>query len=115
MPSSFFGFGSLNRLTVRNRTASATITVPGAGKASAILKASIRGKAVELAKSTATATRAGKLRLTFRLSQSAERSLRRTLSQRRTRRTSGVLHVAFTRTGGVQRTRNKALSIAIGR
>jgi len=115
VPSSFFGFGSLKRLTIRNRSASATITVPGPGKATAILKASIRGKVVQLAKSTATATRAGKLRLTLRLSQSAERSLRRTLSQRRTRRTSGVLHVSFTRTGGVQRTRNKALSIAIGR
>jgi len=113
VPSSFFTFGSLKRLTIRNRRASATVRVPGAGKATAILKARIGSTVVQLARTTRTATGAGSLRLDFRLTEAAERSLRRTLSRRRTRLTTGVLQVAFTRTGGVQRTRNKSLSIGM--
>jgi len=113
VPSSFFTFGTLKRLTIRNRRASATVRVPGAGKATAILKARIGSTVVQLARTTRTATGAGNLRLDFRLSEAAERSLRRTLSRRRTRLTTGVLQVSFTRTGGVQRTRNKSLSIGM--
>ncbi len=115
VPSSFFGFGSLKRLTIRRRQASVTISVPGPGKAAANLKARIGRRMVQIAKTTGTATRSGKLRLTFRLSRTSERSLRRTLARRPTRRTGGVLRVSFTRTGGVKRTRDKALSIAMRR
>jgi hypothetical protein len=115
LPSSFFGFGSLKRLLIRGRRASVTISVPGPGRASATLKARIGRRLVQIAKTTATAKRAGKLRLTLRLSASAQRSLRRTLARRRTGRTSGVIRVSFTPTGGRQRTRNRALSIGIGR
>jgi len=110
-PSSFFSFGSLRRLMIKRRQASVTITVPGAGRATARLKASIGGRSVTIARATRTARARGRLRLTFRLSAANDRLLARTLSQRRTRRTSGVLQVSFTRTGGIQRTRNKALAI----
>jgi hypothetical protein len=113
--SSFFGFGSLKRLTIRGRRASVTISVPGPGKATANLKARIGRRMVQIAKTTGTATRSGKLRLTLRLSRASERSLRRTLARRPTRRTGGVLRVSFTRTGGVKRTRDKTLSIAMRR
>jgi len=113
VPSSFFGFGSLKRLTIRARRASVTITVPGPGKATANVKARIGRRMIQIAKASGTATRAGKLRLTFRLSASAERSLRRTLARRPTRRTSGVVRVSFTRTGGLKRTRDRALSIGM--
>ena len=112
-PSSFFGFGSLKRLLLRGRRASVTISLPGPGKASANLKARIGRRVVQIAKTTATARRAGRLRLTFRLSASAQRSLRRTLARRATRRTSGVVRVSFTPTGGTKRTRNRALSIGM--
>ncbi|HEX8159123.1 MAG TPA: hypothetical protein VF526_17190, partial [Solirubrobacteraceae bacterium] len=82
--SSFFAFSSLKRLTIRGRRASVTISVPGPGKAVASLKARVGRRMVQIAKASATATRAGKLRLTFRLSASAQRSLRRTLSRRPT-------------------------------
>ena len=112
-PSSFFAFGKLNRVVVSRRQASVTITVPGPGKATARLKASIGGRSVTIARATRTARARGKLKLTFRLSVFNDRLLRRTVSQRRTRRTAGVLQASFTRTGGIQRTRNK--SLAIGR
>ena len=112
-PSSFFAFGKLNRVVVSRRQASVTITVPGPGKATARLKASIGGRSVTIARATRTARARGKLKLTFRLSAFNDRLLRRTVSQRRTRRTAGVLQASFTRTGGIQRTRNK--SLAIGR
>jgi hypothetical protein len=112
-PSSFFGFGSLRRVTVSRRQTTATITVPGPGKATARLKASIGGRSVTIARATRTARAHGRLKLTFRLSALNDRLLRRTVAQRRTHRTSGVLQVSFTRTGGIQRTRNK--SLAIGR
>ena len=111
-PSSFFKFGKLRRLTIKARQARVTIAVPGPGKVTARLKASIRGRSVTLARTTKTARARGNLRLTFRLSAVSDRILRRTLSQRRTQRTSGVLQVSFTPTGGGQRTRNKSLSIA---
>ncbi|MDP8968337.1 MAG: hypothetical protein M3N04_07045, partial [Actinomycetota bacterium] len=111
--STFFAFGPLQRLTIRNRRASATIRVPGPGRAVATLRASIGRTSVPIARTTSTAKAGGKLRLTFRLSRAAERSLRRTLTSRRTGRTSGVLRVTFTRTGARKRTRNKALSITI--
>ena len=113
VPSSFFAFGSAKRLTVSRRQASLTISVPGRGRATATLKARIGRRMVRIASASRTATRAGKLRLTFRLSPTSEKALRRTLAKRPTRRTSGVARVSFTRTGGVQRTRNRALSIAI--
>jgi hypothetical protein len=53
------------------------------------------------------------MRLTFRLSRTNERRLRRTLAQRNTHRTSGVVRVTFTPTGGKKRTRNKSLSIGM--
>ena len=112
-PSAFFAFGSLRRVTVSARQTSATITVPGPGKATAKLKASIGGRSVTIAQATKTATAAGKLKLTFRLSAVNNRLLRRTISQRRTRRTAGVLQVSYTPTGGLQRTRNKSLSIGV--
>jgi hypothetical protein len=114
-PSSFFGFGSLKRLTFRHRQASVTITVPGAGTMTAKVKTNIGRRTVRIATASRTATRAGEVRLTLRLSKATERSLRRTLARRPTRRTGGVLQATFARTGGSTRTRNKALSIAIGR
>jgi hypothetical protein len=113
VPSSFFDFGSLKRLTIRGGRARVTISVPGPGKAAANLKARIGRRMVQIAKASRTATRAGKLRLTFRVSASARRSLRRTLARRPTRRTSGVVRVSFTRTGGVKRTRDRSLSIGM--
>jgi hypothetical protein len=112
-PSSFFGFGSLRRLTITKGRANVTITVPGPGKATATLKATIGRKSMTLAKTTKTAKAKGRLRLTFRLSSAASRTLRRTLARRRTHRTSGVLQVSYTPTGGSRRTRNKALSIGM--
>jgi hypothetical protein len=110
-PSSFFAFGATRRLTVRNRRATMSIRVPGAGRATAQLRARIGRRLVTLARTTRRATRAGSLRLTFRLSRTADRRLRNTLRSRRSRRTSGVARVSFTRVGGVQRTRNRSLSI----
>ena len=111
VPSSFFGYGALKRMTIRNRRAVVTITVPGAGRASGILKARIGRTMVTLGRATATARRAGRLRLTFRLSARADRALRRAVTRRTTRRTSGVVRVSFTATGGVERTRNRSVSI----
>jgi hypothetical protein len=113
LPSSLFSFGSLKRVTIRGGRASVTIAVPGPGKVAAYLKARIGRRMVQIAKASGTATRAGKLRLTFRVSASTRRSLRRTLSRRPTRRTSGVVRVTFVPTGGVKRTRNRALSIGM--
>ncbi len=112
-PSSFFTFGSLRNLTYVNRRASNSIRVPGAGKATATVKARIGRTVVTLSSASATATRAGALRFTFRLSASNARLLRRTLARRPTGRTSGVLRVQFTPTGGQRRTRNKSLSIGM--
>jgi len=114
-PTSFFRFGPLQRLTIRNRRARVTIVVPGSGRATASLKARIGKRMVVLDTAGATATRAGSMRFTFTLTASMEQRLRRSLARRPTRRTSGVVRVSFTRTGGVQRTRNKAISIMIGR
>ena len=114
-PSSFFTFGTLKNLTFRNRVARATIRVPGAGRVTATVRANIGGRQRVLDGATATATRAGNVRLTFRLTAATERSLRRTLARRPTRRTGGVLRASYTPTGGMRRTRNKTVSIAIGR
>jgi hypothetical protein len=114
-PNSFFSFGALRRLTIKNGRASVTITVPGPGKATAVLKASIGRRSVTIASATGTATKAGALRFAFRVSASNLLALRRTLARRPTHRTSGVLRVQYTPTGGSKRTRNKSLSIAIGR
>jgi hypothetical protein len=111
-PSSFFKFGTLRRVTIKARQARVTIAFPGPGKVTARLKASIRGRSITLARATRTAVARGNLRLTFRLSAVTDRMLRRTLSLRRTQRTSGVLQVSFTPSGGGKRTRNKSLSIA---
>jgi hypothetical protein len=112
-PASFFGFGKTKLLLFSKGKATLRITVPGAGKATAVLKASIRGKAMTLATATRTATKAGSLTFTFRPSAAALRALRRTLTSRPTHRTSGVARVTFTPTGGTKRTRNKALSIGL--
>ena len=100
-------------MTFSNRRATATIRVPGAGKATATLKARLGRVNVTLGKASGTATRAGNLRLTFRLSAVNNRLLRRALARRPSRRTSGTLSVGYTPTGGVRRTRNKALSIGL--
>jgi len=112
-PSSFFTFGSLKRLMISKGRASVTIKVPGPGTATAALKASIGRTTMTLAKTTTTARAKGTLRLTFRLSAAKARVLRRTLSKRRTGRTSGVLQVQYTADGGSKRTRNKSLSIGM--
>jgi hypothetical protein len=112
-PSSMFSFGKLKRLTIRKGRAIVTITVPGPGKAAGTLKAAVGRKSMTLAKTTKTAKAKGRLRLTFRVSAAKARLLRRTLARRPTRRTSGVLRVQFTPTGGKRRTRNKALSIGM--
>jgi len=111
--SSLFSFGSLKRLTISRRRASATLTVPGPGRATATLRATIGRTSRQIGTASSTATRAGKLRLTFRLTATNERLLRRTLSQRPTRRTSGSLRVSYAPPGGSRRTRNKSLSIAM--
>jgi hypothetical protein len=113
-PSSFFGFGSLKRVNASGRRVNVTITVPGPGRATGTLKARIGRTVLALGRASATARSAGRLRLTFRLSRTADAALRRALARRPTRRTSGVLRVSFTRTGGVERTRNRAVSIARG-
>ncbi len=115
VPSSSFGFGSLRRVTVRSRRAGVTIIVPGAGKARGTLEVRKGRSTIALGTATGTATRAGKLRLTFRLSKPAEASLRRAVAARRTRRTRGVLRVSFTGTGGAEHTRNRTVSIAMTR
>jgi hypothetical protein len=112
-PASFFTFGALKRMTIHNRQGKATISLPGAGKVSASLKARIGRRVITLATTSRTATRRGSMRLTFRLSRTNERRLRRTLAQRNTHRTSGVVRVTFTPTGGKKRTRNKSLSIGM--
>jgi hypothetical protein len=114
-PSSFFGFGSLKRLTIKHRKATVTLTVPGPGKLTANLRTPIGRRTVRLASTRKTATAGGKLKLTFTLSQADARLLRRTLARRPTRRTTGMLQATFTPTGGKARTRSKSLSIAIGR
>ncbi len=112
-PSSFIKFGTIKRLTIRNRRATATITLPGAGRVVANLRAAIGRRSVRIARTTRTATKKGSLRLTFRLSSASERSLRRTLARRPTHRTGGVMQVAFKPNGGTERTRNKSLAIAL--
>jgi hypothetical protein len=112
-PASFFTFGSSRTLTFVNRRATVSITVPGAGRASAALRAGVGGTVRTLSTATGTATRAGAMRFTLRLSASNARLLRRTVSRRPTGRVAGTLRVSYTPTGGTRRTRNKALSIGI--
>ncbi len=112
-PSSFFGFGSLKRLTIRNHRAIVTLSMPGAGRLTANLRASIGKRALRISSTRRTVAGKGRVRLTFRVSRATERSLRRTLARRPTHRTGGVLQVSFTPTGGERRTRNKSLSISM--
>ncbi len=112
-PSSFFEFGALKRITISNRVGRATIKFPGPGRVDANLKARIGRRVVTLARTNTRATRAGSLRLTFRLSRTNEQLLRRSLARRTTHRTSGILRVTYTPTGGSKRTRNKAVSITM--
>jgi hypothetical protein len=114
-PASFFSFGAGDRLTFRNGKATLRVKLPGKGKVTANLKARIGTKVVILARTTRTATKAASLTLTFRPSTTNMRLLRRSLARRPTRRTSGIAQVSFTPTGGTKRTRNRSLSIAIGR
>ena len=111
--SSFFAFGKTSRLTFSKGKATLRITVPGAGRATAALKASIGRRVLVLSRASKTARRAGSLTLTFRLTPATQRLLRRTLARRRSHRTSGVAQVTFRPTGGVKRTRNKSLSIGM--
>jgi hypothetical protein len=113
-PSTMFTFGALKRLVIRTGQANAMISVPGAGQATATVRVGIGRRVVELAKVTRTATAAGPLRLTFRVSAATLQQLRGTLARRPSHRVLGVLQVSFTRDGN-RRTRNKALSISIGR
>ncbi len=113
-PSSSFGYGRLRRVTVRGRQATVTISVPGAGSATATLRASVGRRMVVLATAKRTATRAGRLRLTFRMSQARQAALRRAVAASRTKRASGVVRVSFTRRGGDPAARSRAVSIAIG-
>jgi hypothetical protein len=102
-------------VTLRSGRASMKISVPGAGKATAALKARIGERVKTLARSSKSATRAGTITLTFRVSPANLRLLRRTIARRPTHRTTGTAQVTFKRTGGNTRTRNRALTIAIGR
>ena len=79
----------------------------------ASVKARIGQRTRTIASTSARPTRAGNVRLTFRLSAANARLLRRTLARRPSRRTSGVLRVQYTPTGGTRRTRNKSLSIGM--
>ena len=110
---SFFTFGSIRNLTFVNRRAKMSITVRGRGRATATLWAPIGRSTRTLSRATATATRAGALRFTFRLSTINARLLRRTLSRKASHRTRGVLRVSYTPTGGSRRTRNKSVSIGM--
>jgi hypothetical protein len=112
-PSSAFTFPASQRLTIVNRRAKVTIRVPWPGRVVASLRARFGRTTRTIASTTRTATRAGSLTLTFRLSASNARLLRRTLARRPSRRTSGTLRVSFTPTGGQRRTRNKSLSIGM--
>ena len=114
-PSSFFRFGAIKRLTIRNGRATMRITVPGSGRATGALKARIGRTMVTLGTARATATRAGSLTLRFRVSAAKQRSLRRAVRRRPSRLTSGVARVSFSRAGGFERTRNRALAIGIAR
>jgi len=115
-PVSLFSFGSSKRVTISSRgRATIVIKVPGAGTATASLKARIGKRMVTLGRTTRTASRAGNLTLTFRVSASNMRALRRTLARRSTRRTSGSAQVSYTPTGGTRLRRNRSLSIAIRR
>jgi hypothetical protein len=66
-----------------------------------------------LASTRATPTRAGSVRLTFRLSVGNARLLRRTLARRPARRMSGTVRVSYTRTGSSKLTRSKSVSIGM--
>jgi hypothetical protein len=112
-PSSLFSFGTYRQLTIRGARVSVTIKVPGAGKLTGALWANVGRTQLRLGSDSAKSTRAGSVRLTFELSGSALRALRRTLARRPTGRTLGLLRVSFTPTGGKRRTRNKSLSIAL--
>ncbi len=112
-PSSDFGFGSLKRLTFVNRQARVSISVRAAGAMTGVVKATIGRRLVTLGRASATATGAGNVRLTFRMSAATTRALRRTLARRPTRRAVGRLSVTFTPTGGTRRARNRSLSIAL--
>ncbi len=112
-PSSFFTFGSSRRLTYVNRQATVSIRVPGAGQATATIRAGIGSAVRTLSTATRTATGAGAMRFTLRLSASNARLLRRTLSRRPSGRVAGVLRVTYSRTGGSRRTRSKSLSIGM--
>jgi hypothetical protein len=114
-PSAFFTFTSSGRLTysASTRRATITISVPGAGRATASVKAPIGRSSVTLSSATGTSSGAGSLRFSMRLSAANARRLRQTLSRKPSRRTGGSLKVTFTPTGGKSRTRSKSLSIGM--
>jgi hypothetical protein len=113
-PLSMFRFGSFASLIFSSTgRASVTLQLPGRGSISALVRATIGRRTVVIARTSRSATAAGNLRLTFQMSATNTRLLRRTLARRPTGRTSGVLRVSFTPTGGMRRTRNKALSIGM--
>jgi hypothetical protein len=114
-PPSFFTFQKSARVTYSRSTrrTTASITVPGAGKATATVRAPIGRRVVTLSSASGTATKRGTMRFTFRLSTTNARLLRSTLARKRSGRTAGTLRVTFTPTGGTKRTRNKSLSIGM--
>jgi hypothetical protein len=78
-----------------------------------VLKAALGRKVLAISRASKTASKAGSVTLTFRLSATNQRLLRRSLSRRPSRRTSGVAQVSFTPNGARKRTRTKALSIGM--
>ena len=112
-PSSFFTFPAATRVTVRGSRLAVSVRGPGAGRYTASLRVPVGRRVVTMARATRTATRAGTLTLTFRISQANMRTLRRVIARKPTRRTRGQARVTFARTGGSTRTRSKSLSIGL--
>jgi hypothetical protein len=110
---SMFNFGTLKRLTFSNGRATVTLSLPAAGSVTASVRARIGRTVIQIARTSRSVTKAGSLRLTFTLSATNARLLRRTLARRATHRTSGVVRVTFSPKGGKQRTRNKSISIGM--
>jgi hypothetical protein len=112
--ASFFTFPTSRLLTYVNRRATLTVTVPGAGRAAARVTAPIGRGIRTLSSASATATRAGGMRFTFRLSTTSARLLQRTLARRPSGRTGGTVRVTFTPAGSAtHRTRTKAVAIGM--
>ncbi len=109
-----FTFPSSGRLTFgSDRRATFSVVVPGAGRATATIKAPNRQSTLTLATASASRTSAGSLRLSFRMSRATARKFRQVLARKPSRRVNGSIRVAYTPTGGTARTRSKSLSIGM--